>query len=237
MLILVVEDEATSRDNLTRLMRSQHHEVVAFSNAVETLDYIAKYPVVDVALIDFKLASWPNGISLAKQIRLMYPKIAIVIISAYATNQDVVTAFRQGIDDFVLRPVDSEELLNVVSEAALHRRQALQSDTNHTHGALTIDPDMRRAFWHDVEIKLTPMEFSLLNQLAARPNVAINFPELYSVIYGEHLKPREARNSLKTHLSNLKIKLKAAAPDFPVPIHTAWGHGAYWNADDGSDID
>src|SRR5579863_5808010 len=99
MLVYVVDDDATARDNLTRTLRTQHHEVVAFSNAIDATDYIAQHSAPDIALIDFQLESWPNGINLAKQIRLMFPNTAIVLISAYATPKDVATAFRQGADD------------------------------------------------------------------------------------------------------------------------------------------
>jgi len=234
MLIYVVDDQARERDNLTRLLRAQQHEVIAFSNAVEILDYITDHPLPELAIIDYQLGSVPNGINLAKQIRLMHPTMAVVVISEYATKELVVSAFRHGIDDFIIRPAEDEVMLDVIGEIILRRRLAAQpSIANQADSTLKLDPDMRRAYWHGMELRLTPTEYSVLSQLAARPNVAINLAELYSAINGEHLSPKDARNRLKSQLSNLKNKLKAAAPNVPVPIHTAWGHGAYWNAGDG----
>jgi DNA-binding response OmpR family regulator len=233
MLIYVVDDKATERDNLTRLLRAQSHEVIAFSNAVEILDYIADHPLPDLAIIDYQLGVAPNGVSLARQIRLMHPTIALVIISEYATKEIVVSAFRNGIDDFILRPAEDEVMLDVIGEIILRRRHAAQlSTTNYTESTLKLDHDMRRAYWHGVELKLTPTEYSLLSQLVAHPNVALNFADINSAINGDHLSSQHARRRLKSQLSNLRNKLRAAAPDFPVPIHNSWGHGAYWKADD-----
>jgi DNA-binding response OmpR family regulator len=238
MLVYVVDDNATARDNLTQALRTQHHEVVAFSNAIDTTDYIAEHTAPDVALIDFQLESWPNGINLARQIRLMFPNTAIVVISAYATPKDVATAFRQGADDFLVRPVETHELLNSVSEAVLqHRPGAKLAASNNSLGALKIDMDARKAYWHGVDIQLTPTEFALIMQLAARPAVVINFAELYSMLKGEHLPPGEARKRMRSHVSNLKLKIIRAAPNFPSPIRTSWGHGVYLYSGSESSID
>ncbi|MHB8629940.1 MAG: response regulator transcription factor [Aggregatilineales bacterium] len=238
MLVYVVEDDATSRDNLTRTLRTQRHEVVAFSNAIDTTDYIAEHTAPDIALIDFQLESWPNGINLAKQVRLMYPNTAIVVISAYATPKDVATAFRQGVDDFIVRPCETDELLNSISEAALHHRPTVHQATPISLlGELRIDIDFRKAYWHGVDLRLTPTEFALITQFAARPAAVINFAELYSVLKGEHLPPGEARTRMKSHVANLRQKIRAAAPNLPSPIRTRWGHGVYWYPGDESIAD
>ncbi len=233
MLIYVVEDDATSRDHLTRMLRTQHHEVIAFANAVETTDYIARHSAPDVALIDFQLESWPNGMNLAKELRLRYPNTAIVMISAYAMPRDVAMAFRQGVDDFIVRPAEIEELLDCVSQAARHHRPAIQrTKLSSLFGTLVMDTDVYKAYWHDVDLQLTPFEFSLLNQLVVRPGVVINFAELYSVLKGEHLTPSEARKRLKTHVTNLRRKFQTAAPNAGLPIRASWGHGVYLCTDD-----
>ena len=234
MLIYVVDDQARERENLTRLLRAQHHEVIAFSKAVEILDYITDHPLPDLALIDYQLGSVPNGVNLARQIRLMYPTVALVVISEYATKEIVVSAFRYGVDDFILRPAEDEVMLDVIGEIILRRRRAAQqSAPNQDCSTLKIDHDMRRAYWYGVELKLTPTEYSVLSQLVAHPNVAFNFADLNSAINGDHLSSQDARRRLKSQITNLRSKLRAAAPDFPVPIHNSWGHGAYWNAGDG----
>jgi two-component system alkaline phosphatase synthesis response regulator PhoP len=232
MLIYIVEDDADSRDKLTRMLRVQHHEVVTFSNANDTTDYIALHGTPDVALIDLKLEAWPNGINLARTMRLMHPNTAIVMISAFATPKDVAIAFRHGADDFLIRPVEQDELLNSLSEAALnHRPFARLEVSNGSVDALTIDADMRKVYWHNVELQLTPTEFGVITQLSARPRVVMNFAQLYSVINGEHLSSKEARKRLKSHISNLKQKLREAAPGIDLPLRTSWGHGVYWDAE------
>jgi len=231
MLIYVVEDDAASRDQLTRMLRTQEHEVVSFANAVQATDYIASHVIPDVALIDFKLESYPNGINLAKKIRLMFPHVAIVLISMYATPADVAIGFRQGIDDFLIRPVEVDELLNSISDAALRHRPAAQQITPaNPVGELRINADTHKAYWHGVDLQLTPTEYALVTQLVARPVVIINYAELYSIIKGEHLSPHEARIRMKSHIANLKHKLLQAAPESPLPLRISWGHGVYWSA-------
>jgi len=230
MLIYVVEDEAISRDHLTRMLRTQQHEVVTFANAVEATDYILSHTVPDVALIDFRLESYPNGIVLATQLRRMYPHIGVVMISKYATNKDVAEAFRGGIDDFLIRPVEIPALIDSISEAALmHRPGAQHLMAGNPIGDLRFDADAQRVFWCGVDLQLTPTEFALLTQIVARPATIINYAELYSLVRGEHLTPSDARNRLKSHISNIKVKVERAAPNKPCPLRVRRGYGVYWD--------
>ncbi|MHB8630199.1 MAG: hypothetical protein ACYDEO_28880, partial [Aggregatilineales bacterium] len=73
---------------------------------------------------------------------------------------------------------------------------------------LRIDTDFRKAYWHGVDLQLTPTEFAPITQFAARPAAVINFAELHSVLKGEHLPPGEARTRMKPHVANLRQKYK-----------------------------
>jgi len=237
MLIYVVEDDAISRDTLTRMLRTQEHEVVVFSNAVATTDYIITHSVPDVALIDFRLESYPNGIHLAKQLRRMYPHVGVVMISKYATTKDVAEAFRGGIDDFLIRPVEIPALIDSISDAALkHRPGAQHLMAGNPIGDLRFDADVRRVFWSGVDLQLTPTEFALLTQLVARPATVINYAELYSLVKGDHLTPTEARKRLKSHISNIKLKVERAAPNAPCPLRVRRGYGVCWDTSSAAEL-
>ncbi len=230
MLIYLVEDDPASRDALTRMLRLERHEIVAFSNAVEALNYLYSHPSPDVALIDYQLPGGPNGANLAQHIRLKFPNTAVIMISAYAGTKEVITAFRQGADDFLLRPIEPQELLHRIGEAILRRRPLYSvAESCRQVGQLRLDLEGRKAFWYDAELKLTPTELSLLTQLTARPGAVINYAELYSVTTGEHISPGEARAKLKSHVSNLKQKLQQAHPHIGTPIKTNRGFGFRWH--------
>jgi len=242
VLAYIVEDDPTSRDTLTRTLRIEDYEVVAFPNVIEAIHYIDSHPAPDVALIDYKLPGGPNGISLAAHIRERFAHTAIVMLSLYADKKEIVAAFRSGIDDFIVRPCEPQDLLDRLGFALVKRRPLYPtSETFRTIGELHIDFSLRTATWYGVELVLTPTEFSILIQLTAKPNHIFNYAELYSTLRGEHVPPPDARSKLKSHVSNLKRKLHQVRSMPGSPLKPAHGFGLRWQpggentADDGSE--
>jgi len=232
VLAYLVEDDPTSRDTLTRTLRIEDYEVIAFPNVIKAINYIDTHPAPDVALIDYKLPGGPNGTSLAAHVRQRFAHTAIVMISLYADKREIVNAFRVGIDDFIVRPAEPQDLLERISMAVVKRRPLYPAlETFRTVGELHIDFSLRTATWYGVELVLTPTEFSILIQLTAKPDRIFNYAELYSTLRGEHVPPSDARSKLKSHVSNLKRKLHQvrAAPGSPLkPNH---GFGLRWQPD------
>src|SRR5579859_2894123 len=121
MRVLVVDDDARSRIGLIKALHKARYTAVPFISVPPALEYLAKNQV-DAALIDFLLPG-PNGLMLAERLRVMRPACPIIMISNHAQIDDLEKAFQVGIDDFVLRPVKPDVLLERLAKAIMRRAE------------------------------------------------------------------------------------------------------------------
>ena len=118
--ILVVDDEYSVRDSLASWFRKDGHDVVAAGNAEEALDML-RADGVDVAIVDIKMPGM-DGVELQKRIRELDPSLAVIMITAFASVDTAVRTLKQGAFDYVMKPVDPDELSHLVRRALEHRR-------------------------------------------------------------------------------------------------------------------
>jgi len=118
--ILVVDDEFSVRDSLSNWFRKDGHQVRAVGNATEALRALQDERV-DVALLDIKMPGM-DGIELQEHIHRIDPKIAVIMITAFASVETAVRALKQGAFDYVTKPIDPDELSHLVRRALEQRR-------------------------------------------------------------------------------------------------------------------
>jgi DNA-binding NtrC family response regulator len=116
--ILVVDDE----ENLRRVMQVQlqqsGYDVATAASGDEALARLAAVPV-DLVLTDLKMPGM-SGLQLLKRIRAEYPEVIVIMITAFGTVETAVEAMRSGAYDYVVKPVNLEELKLVLSRALEH---------------------------------------------------------------------------------------------------------------------
>lgn len=228
MLVVVVEDQVGEREFFHGLLHKHGYEVLSFQDALSALEYL-RSTHADVILIDYSLQGGPNGLSLARQVRKLYPADVIVMISAYATVQELVEAIQINVDDFIIKPAPADAILKRVDDAIMRRHEWFpRHNPKHiTIDALKLDLSARTAIWYGEPLKLTPSQFTLLAQLASKPDHVFGYSELYALSRGERLPPAEARTRLKSHIVNLRAKLEKHG--HPQAIHNVRGMGFKWH--------
>ena len=228
MLIYVVEDDVQQRDYFTKFLQATHNEVIAFKETIGAHNYFMTHSAPDAALIDFRFENGPNGLSLARRIHAVYPSSAVLMMSCYAEKEDIVEIFRNGVDDFLLKPVEIKELNQRIGDAVIERRTKHPLDSVERQlGALKLSPATRQAWWHGRLLELTKTQFTLLARLTAQPGHIFNYADLYASCTGDHIDPAEAAKRLKTHLYNLKVKFSKVSTA-PCPILSKRGEGVLW---------
>jgi two-component system response regulator HydG len=118
--ILVVDDEFSVRDSLLNWFRKDGYQVRAVGNATEALRALQD-DRVDVALLDIKMPGM-DGMELQEHIHRIDPKIAVIMITAFASVETAVRALKQGAFDYVTKPIDPDELSHLVKRALEQRR-------------------------------------------------------------------------------------------------------------------
>jgi len=130
--ILVVDDEFSVRDSLTRWFRKDGYEVKPAENAAEALKAIEEHPY-EVAVVDLKMPGM-DGLELQEHIHRADPRTAVIVITAFASVDTAVRALKQGAFDYVTKPVDPDELSHLVSRALEQRR--LREENVHLRNAI-----------------------------------------------------------------------------------------------------
>ena len=125
--LLVIDDEERLRKLLARILQLEDFEVIEAGNAKEGLRKL-DHEVVDVVVSDVKLPDG-NGIELTKTIKASYPAIEIIVLTAYGTINDGVTAIKNGAFDYITKGDDNEKIIPLVNKAmdkAILQRRVLE---------------------------------------------------------------------------------------------------------------
>jgi two-component system response regulator HydG len=114
-VILVVDDDAPTREALATGLKKLGHEIIAAASGAEALEEVRRQ-MVDLAIIDLKLPDM-EGTDLFEAMRIIRPEAIAIMISGAATVNDAVTALKKGIYDFITKDFRMHELRKVVSKA------------------------------------------------------------------------------------------------------------------------
>ena len=114
-VILVVDDDAPTREALATGLKKLGHEIHLAGTGAAALDEVRRHPV-DLAIIDLKLPDMV-GTELFQILRLLRPEAMAIMISGHATVDEAVTALKKGIYDFITKDFRMTELRKVVSRA------------------------------------------------------------------------------------------------------------------------
>ena len=125
--VLVVDDEENSRNGLKRLLSRNGFSVQTARDGGEALGIVDSM-CVDIALVDFKMEGM-NGLELARRILACCPSTLPIIVTAYGTIPMAVQAMRDGVYDYLTKPIDPDELLAVLDRAVEHLRLREQVET------------------------------------------------------------------------------------------------------------
>ncbi len=113
--ILIAEDETVLRQSLAELLTDEGYEVHQAGDGKEAYDLILKRPV-DLVLSDIRMPQM-DGIELLAKLQQAAPQTPVIIVTAYGTVESAVAAMRSGAHDYLLKPVNFEDVLLKVERA------------------------------------------------------------------------------------------------------------------------
>lgn len=201
MRILIVEDDPILGDGLRAGLRALGfspdwlREAGPARRALKSEEYAAV--VLDLGL------PGEDGVSLLSRLRKEGDKVPVLILTARDAKDDKLSGFAAGADDYVVKPVDMEELAARLH--ALMRRAQGQAQARLVCGEVELDPAARRAWRGGVPVDLSAREFSVLEKLMAAAGRVVSKAQLESAIYGwgEGVES----NAVEVHVHHLRRKL------------------------------
>lgn len=124
--ILVVDDESDNIELLSMLLRKEDYEVVSALNGIEALRK-AKSTFFSVILLDIRMPGM-NGIQVLEKLKEESPQSLVMILTAYGSGENIKTACKADVFDFIDKPVDNKLLLHKVRKAFQHAGALLNKE-------------------------------------------------------------------------------------------------------------
>jgi DNA-binding response OmpR family regulator len=217
--ILIVDDESTLRETLTRSFQREGHATLAVADGRSAIDR-ATTDRFDVVLLDAALGPGPDGYEVCRTLRGRHNTVPIIMLTALDSEADTVLGLEAGADDYVGKPVGLAELRSRIR--AVLRRAGPRTTDLITSGPLALDRGARTLTKDGEPIGLTFSEFEVIAALMAAPGRLLNRQELMRAIWGDSAF-RDPRG-IDVHVRHLREKLETA-PEKPELILTVRGAG------------
>ena len=212
--ILIIDDDETIGNLEQEVLEREGYAVLRAYSGTEAL-LLLKSSHPDLILLDLMLP----GLS-GEEVLPHIKNIPVIVVSAKVAVQDKVDLLLGGAADYLTKPFDAKELL---ARVAVRLREAARSPLAavYTCGALTLDASSREVRANGIPVQLTRTEYAILKLLMQNPGQVLAKSVLLDRISAD--TPDCTESSLKTHISNLRGKLReAAGRDY---VEAVWGIG------------
>lgn len=221
MFALVVDDERSVRDALSRALRSEGYEVLLTATGGEALGLLAER-APDVIVLDVGMPGL-DGLETCRLIRAKGDEVPILMLTARSGVSDRVAGLDAGADDYLVKPFALEELLARLR--ALLRRHSqppveVESATL-TYGGLALDPVTRDVSIGGEPVTTTRLEFALLELFLRHPRQVLTREVIFDRVWGYDFGSNS--NSLEVYVGYLRRKTERE--NSPRLIHTVRGVG------------
>lgn len=217
--ILVVEDEKQLNTTVCSFLKHSGYE------AIGCLHVSAAYEAMEGSVFDLIISDimMPeiDGFEFAENVRALNDNIPILFMTA---RDDIISkqrGFRIGVDDYMVKPIDLDELFLRIG--ALLRRAKIAADRRLSIGRFVMDADEHTAYLDKEEIPMTNREFSILYKLLSYPKKTFTRTQLMDEFWdaGTDTTPR----AVDVYMTKLRSKL-AACDDFEIVTVHGLGYKA-----------
>ncbi len=207
--ILIVDDEADIREILVCNLEVAGYEVVEASSAEEALEMLDD--TFSLILLDIMMEGM-NGYRMAEVVRKeRMSDIPIIFLTAKDQENDLLTGFARGGDDYITKPFSLQEVLARI-KAVLRRRKAdEQTDAKAADGdiinigGITVDCNRKIVIAQGEELKLSPKEFGILVTLCTHPGRVFSREEILDAVW--HGESFVLSRTIDVHITRIRKKL------------------------------
>ncbi|MBQ8372532.1 MAG: response regulator transcription factor [Clostridia bacterium] len=217
--ILVVEDDRDLNRSVCSFLNGSGYEAVGCLGADEAYDEMYKN-TFDLIVSDIMMPGI-DGFELARTVRSLNNEIPILFMSARDDIASKQRGFRIGIDDYMTKPIDLDELFLRIG--ALLRRAKIASSHRLEVGSFIMDADERSATLDGEEISLTVREFDLLYKLLSYPKKTFTRTQLMDEFWD--VDSQSGTRTVDVYMTKLRSKL-SECKDFEIQTVHGLGYKA-----------
>ena len=222
--VLVVEDEIEICDAIVIYLKTQGYHVYKANNGQEGLNIISNQ-TIHLAIVDIMMPIM-DGIQMTMKVRENYD-FPIIMLSAKSEDIDKITGLNIGADDYVTKPFVPMELLARVSSQLRRYSRYLnvildqQHENSYVVGGLELNLDTKQVTVEGKIIKVTPIEFKILQLLMEYPGKVFSADNIYESVWQEDAI---STDTVMVHVRNLREKIEID-PKNPRYLKVVWGVG------------
>ena len=207
--ILVVDDDEAINELIKVNLELSGYDVISAFDGIQGFT-LAKQELPDLIILDIMMPD-VDGYTVAKRVRenKTTKEIPILMLTAMGQLEDKVKGFDIGVDDYLVKPFEMEEL-KVRVRALLKRINAIPESLATkdilTVGDITLLPEVYSVKIIDKTAKLTPIEFDILNLLVQNHDCMVPSSKILQDIWG--YSPEDDVETIRVHIRHLRTKLK-----------------------------
>lgn len=198
--ILIIEDDMTINGLLRSIIEKSGYAADCAYNGTDGLA-MGLHGDYSLILLDLMLPE-KTGEDIVKELRKVNTT-PVIVLSAKSETHNRVELFRLGVDDYIIKPFDIDEVLLRIQ--AVLRRTAQQEINEIVFRELVIKTDSKRVFVNGGELVCTATEYAILELLMKKPTRIFSKRTLYEIVMGEDYLQED--NTMNVHISNLRRKI------------------------------
>jgi two-component system KDP operon response regulator KdpE len=211
--ILVVDDDELIIQFLRANLEAEGCQILVATDGAEALQTI-KHAAPDLVILDILMPK-VDGFEVLRQLR-EWSQVPVIMLSIREDMADKVKCLNLGADDYITKPFGVEELIARVNTVLRRNRMAgfVPEQSSFTSGDLNIDFVARRVTMAGKEVRLTPMEYSLLKELVLNAGKVLSHDHLLRRVWGpEYGREKEYLHVFVGHL-RAKLEPDPAKPGY-----------------------
>ena len=217
--ILVVEDDKHTRKLLETILKREGYSVLKAEDGVLAMEALENQHG-DLIILDIMMPNM-DGYEFAKELRESGSMIPILMATAKQLPEDKKKGFIVGTDDYMTKPIDTEEMLLRIK--ALLRRSQIASARKLTIGKVTLDYDTLTVLRGDEKQTLPQKEFYLLYKLLSYPDRIFTRIQLMDEIWG--METESGDTTVNVHINRLRKRFDSY-PEFEIVSVRGLGYKA-----------
>jgi len=217
--ILIIEDNKDVNLMLVEALTDAGYAATSAFTGIDGINEIKDH-AYDLILLDIMLP-YKSGDEILKEMR-QFSEIPVIVISAKDMVGTKIDFLKLGADDYITKPFDLSEVVARVESNLRRSHKQIQENKVFQYKDMLLDDSTKRVSVNTIEIELTAKEYMILELLIKHRGKVFTKANLYESIWQDEYLGDE--NTVKTHISNLRNKLKKANPKDEY-IETVWGLG------------
>lgn len=226
--ILIIEDEESIRKFVKINLDRAGFKVLDAGSGEEGID-IARNNKIDILVLDIMLPGM-DGYEVCKILRTEYPGLGIIMLTAKSQDIDKIMGLEYGTDDYMTKPFNPVELtLRVKSLSRRMEKAPSDEDSIMSFPPFKIDTYSRKFYKDDIELELTPTEYSIAKLFMENPGKAFKRDEILNIVWGYDFIGDS--KIVDVNIRRLRSKIEKDSSK-PVYIETVWGIGYRWKDKD-----